>query len=296
VFRLDINTLNAFLGYGDFRNADMLVLSKHEGADNTFLDHELGARMNHFGLEPEHWLDGIDRVNGYWHSSTETGRYIKNTLFQNGKGNNAAVPFVVSYPARILLALEEAFETNSYRNIHNWFQPLGDDSYSNKIQELSKVIYSYNHSTKWKAVLSHYQPLPRQNGTWPYTEYFPAAEFQNVFGKEERPLNQAIMSLKKRREDILAKLLREYPKKLIFSTGNFQGESRDSLTNFFIREFEAAFKTFSFGGHVRGLKGEFTYKSQKTVVIHTQGFAFGGGLTLDHVKNITRLIYNTLNE
>ena len=81
---LDIKTLNSFLGYGDFPNAEMLVLSKHEGANHDFIAEELDARIHYFGTKQEYWLDGKDRNNGYWHPSTQEGGEMINDL---AKGN-----------------------------------------------------------------------------------------------------------------------------------------------------------------------------------------------------------------
>jgi hypothetical protein len=292
VNRLDINILNSFLGYGDFRNADMLVLSKHEGANNAFLNQEHNARINHFGLEKEYWLDGTDRLNGYWHSSTKGAGEIKNALINDG-GMNDDVPAVVSYPTRILLALEDAFNSNSIKKIDEWFERTNNPLIG-KIQGTYDEMYSYNQTTNWKAVLSHYQPHPRQNGTWPYAE-FKEAEYKNVFGKAEQPENPSIVAIRKRREEILVTLLKKYPKKLILCTGNYQGY-RDSLNNFFEREFQTSLNPFSVNGQHRGLHGKFSYEGQKTVVVHTHGFGQGGGLSYDDVRKITKVVYKALKE
>ncbi|MEH7180178.1 hypothetical protein [Neobacillus vireti] len=295
---ININTLNSFLGYGDFRNADMLVWSKHEGANNDFLKQELDARIRHFGKNEEYWLDKTNRLNGYWHSSAEEAGEIKRSLMADAglqQMDGGGVPFVVNYPSRILLALEEALEKKSNRNIDQWFNSLGTDRYSAKIQHTFGEIYEYNPSSNWKAALSHYQPLPRRNGTWPYADLFNHKDYANVFGLGELPENQAIAAIRDRREEIFADLLKRYPKKLIFCTGNYTGY-QDSFYNFFKREFDLTLKPFRIGRQVKGLSGVFTYEGNKTVVINTQGFAFGGGLALDEVRLITRLIYSYLKD
>lgn len=287
---MDFTMLHAFLGYGDFRNAQLLVLSKHEGANNEYLSQELDARDNHFGLDKKYWMDETDRLNGYWHFSTQDGGDIIDHLTDREKVGGP-IPFVVNYPARILLALEDAFEHHHGKNIDKWFQPLGDDSYSKKITETFHDMYSDTRDGSWKAVLSHYQPLPRQNGTWPYPE-FNRTTYENVFGKAEQPEDAFFVEMREKREEILVNLLKRYPKKLIFCTGNYHKGSRtDAVRKFFEREFQAKFRAFGFSGNRKGLIGEFTYDGQKTTIVHTQGFAFGGGLSLDEIRKITKRVY-----
>ena len=194
----------------------------------------------------------------------------------------------------MLLALNEAIEKERVNGMGKWFKPLGDDSISEKIKEKSSEIYSYNQTDGWKAVLSHYQPLPRANNQWPHAEYDEKA-YENVFGKAESPEDSFFTGIKKEREELLVSLLKKYPKKLIFATGNYKtGSKTDALKRFFIREFQAQFTPFKVGGRERGIMGTFTYNGQKTIVVHTHGFSFGGGLGLDDIKKITANIYLSL--
>lgn len=293
---MDINSLNAFLGYGDFRSADILILSKHEGADNDLIKEELDARINHFGLEKDYWLDKENRLNGYWHPSPQAAGEIKEELIEGEVQDGRKVPFVISYPARILLALEEAHEKNSSRDMDKWFKPLGKSDHDSiiKIRSLFKGIYSYQSDTRLKAVLSHYQPLLRESDSWPYSD-FAELEYLNVFGKCEQPENPVMAEIRNHREDILANLLKKYPKKLIICTGNFQA-GRHSLRSFFEREFKTNFKYFKIGGNLKGATGVFSFEGQKTVVINTHGFANGGGLDLNEILSITRKAYKLLKD
>jgi len=290
---MELDYLNAFLGYGDFRNADFLLLSKHEGANNNLLSSEIKVRTDRFGVEEEYWLDKNNRLNGYWHPDV---RQVHKFVNQEAglSPENVRTAFVVLYPARVLLALEEAFEKNSIENIDNWFkrneQLKGE--YADRYKELLENIYTYNQSTNWKAALAHYQPLPRKSGTWPYSE-FNKEKYENVFGKAAKPEDPYILKLKKNREEILANLLKNYPKKVIFSTGNINKEDdTDALREFFRREFNASFD--SFNHELRTVFGEYEYNGTKTLIVHTHAFANGGGLKLNELCMITKEIYRRL--
>jgi len=298
VIDLDLNSLNSFLGYGDFRNAEILVLSKHEGADNDYLEQELDARINHFGLEKEYWLDGENRLNGYWHSSTKEADKIKRGLMEKEEIKSNSVPAVVDYPTRMLFALEEAFNKNTDKYIDKWFEGANDISkdIKDKLTASYDDIYSYHQITSWKAVLSHYQPLLRAAQSWPYTES-PRSDYKKVFERTVHPENAHFAAWRKQREGILANLLKRYPKKVIFCTGNFQANNEsDPLQNFFEREFQAELKDFGFNGKLKGVYGEFSYNGQKTIVVHTHGLSGGGGLTPKQVCKITKVIYRKLKE
>lgn len=295
---MDLNLLHSFLGYGDFRHAEFLVLSKHEGADNDYLEQELDARINHFGLEKDYWLDGENRLNGYWHLSTKEGDKIKRGLMGKEEIKSNSVPAVVDYPTRMLFALEEACNKNTDKYMDKWFEGANDISkdIKDKLTASYDDIYSYHQITRWKAALSHYQPLLRAAQSWPYTE-LSHADYRKVFERAVHPENHRFAAWRKQREGILANLLKKYPKKVIFCTGNFQANNElDPLQNFFEREFQVDFRSFGFSGRLRGLYGEFSYNGQRTIVIHTQGLGSGGGLAYHEVSRITKVIYRKLKE
>ncbi|PKG25297.1 hypothetical protein [Niallia nealsonii] len=293
---MDLNPLHSFLGYGDFRNADFLVISKHEGANNEKLEQELDARTNYFGLEKEYWLDREKRLNGYWHPSAKKSGEIKRELFGEEEKYTNRFPDVVKYPARMLFALEEALHINSMASIDKWFKGANEISkdVKNKLNASYDDMYSYTKIANWKTALSHYQPLLRAAQSWPYTE-LKKSDYTNIFEKTVQLENPRFAAWRKKREEILANLLKEYPKKVIFCTGNFQKDNdSDSLKEFFEREFQADLNPFGFNGKLKGLYGEFSYNNQKTIVIHTQGLGSGGGLAYDEVCKITKVIYRKL--
>jgi hypothetical protein len=179
--------LLSFIGYGNFREADMIVFGNEEGTGDYGIEENVEARIRYYGKnEAGEYVDCFnvnDLGEGFWESSKEDkiARYLREQYGEEVEDKFYTKGTFLSMVARICLALEWGSDS-----VSNLFQTY------NKCPKLKETIRLYILNelfTKREGLqtcLSDWRPLPRPSErVWPteYSEIWPDHSIGNPYLK-----------------------------------------------------------------------------------------------------------------
>jgi len=220
-----IAALQAFFGYGGFKQAHMIFLGNEEGLASTN-DYDLSIRVRTdddefaFGNDKQYYIDPDKKDAGYW----EPGGKITNEKMRGFFGKNGAVfrtedinSQFLRYMARIVLLLEKPNEgDDSY-----WFKPLEFD----KKREGHINIYKNENilcdREGIRTALMDWRPIPRasEGVSWPYTGPLNEKKYLAAFKFKDNGADLLHCKIRNNRLEILKNAFAELKVPIIICTG-----------------------------------------------------------------------------
>ncbi|MGD7024747.1 hypothetical protein ACQCVK_19365 [Rossellomorea vietnamensis] len=182
--------LLAFIGYGDFKNADFIVFGNEEGTGGYGIEENVEARIGYYGKDENgEYVDCINPNNpleGFWDNSASNkiARYLED----NGRENVEDIQYVkgsfLSTIARICLALEDEAANSEF-----WFKTFTEHPDARDHIQLHILNNLFKSNSRIKTALSDWRPLPRSTeNKWPqeYHQIHPELKnnpYINAFNK-----------------------------------------------------------------------------------------------------------------
>lgn len=220
-----IANLQAFFGYGGFKQAHMIFLGNEEGLASTN-DYELSIRVRTdddelaFGNDKQYYIDSDKKDAGYW----EPGGEITNKKMRDFFQKNGSIfriedinSHFLRYMARIVLFLERPKEGDeSY-----WFKPLELD----KLRREQINIYIYENILCDRdgicTALMDWRPIPRasEGVSWPYTGPLNEKKYLDAFNFHDNESDSLHCELRDNRLEILKSAFAELKVPIIICTG-----------------------------------------------------------------------------
>ena len=198
---LEVETLNAFLGYGDFRKADIIFVMNEEGlggiGENSVLSgkvkeqHEIniGYRMDEFGMDNNFYIDGNQKLSGFWEpGGVVTEKKIERYYKRKGWKYEKIIPkksVPLQFLSRMVLALED-----SPNNWEDWFLYAKENGkkWDRVVEFIGTGLFCEREGIK--TALVDLRPIPRKteewktggkHGPWPYSGGVQEKQYLKIF-------------------------------------------------------------------------------------------------------------------
>ncbi|MGG3006509.1 hypothetical protein [Geobacillus stearothermophilus] len=238
--------LLSFIGYGNFREADMIVFGNEEGTGDYGIEENVEARIRYYGKnEAGEYVDCFnvnDLGEGFWESSKEDkiARYLREQYGDEIEEKFYTKGTFLPTVARICLALECDRD-----NIGRWFRTYDECSSLKQAIQLYILNELFTKREGLQTCLSDWRPLPRPSTqVWPieYTEIWPDNSKENPYLQAFSPPNmeQEIKTSFShftadvhRRMSVLKRAFVHSPAKVILSLGGANGEKKKVLKRMF---------------------------------------------------------------
>jgi hypothetical protein len=248
----EYDKLLAFLGYGNFSEADIIVFGNEEGTGGYSIEANVKARCNSYGKDRDgnyiHSLSPNDWKDGYWdlQENEERPKIEKHLLpeekiQEQGFVKGAFLPAI----SRMCLGLEAVSD-----EVDRWFQSYGaNPTAGNQIKEHIRQKLFKKHEGIQTALVD-WRPLPRNNEkTWYPIEYKHISHtstknpYLRAFNNPKKIKNN-ITSFSDFNKDVeqravtIKSLLEATPAKVIIGLGGADGIKKGALEKMFGDIFE----------------------------------------------------------
>ncbi|WP_078549735.1 hypothetical protein [Litchfieldia alkalitelluris] len=173
VSKEEYQKLLKFLGYGNFREADLVIFGNEEGAGGYSIEANVKARCESYGKDPNgnyiNCLEENDWTGGYWDLEENGQQKILKHLLPSEKAQKEGYTRGAFLPAvaRICLGLE-----NKNEDVEAWFKSYADNGDAAK--DIKRYIREtlFKKNDKIQSALVDWRPLPRQTESiWYPVEY-----------------------------------------------------------------------------------------------------------------------------
>lgn len=219
--------LNAFSGYGDFKNAEIIYFGLEEGLGQWDVESNIIARCEYYGKEPSLWFDASSRQLGYFErSGDKAAMKMKQCLRDLEKiTEEKRVKTTIQsleYMSRLSLFFEESDKS--------WFELKGDHPKQyERITQYWRESRLFHEDEKIKTALFDWKPLPRSSvGAWPYTienDLFTQAEYEKAY--ELREIHHSFLrGSVHQRLNLLEQILSTESFSILLSFGDRRGKER----------------------------------------------------------------------
>lgn len=249
----EYDKLLAFLGYGNFPEADMIVFGNEEGAGGYSIEANVKARCNSYGKDKDgnyiHRLSPNDWKDGYWdlQENEERPKLEKHLLpheeiQEQGYVRGAFLPAI----SRMCLGLEAKND-----EVDQWFQSFeANPTAGNQIKDHIRQILFKKHEGIQTALVD-WRPLPRNNEkTWYPIEYERVSQTStqnpylrafnnpNTISKNNITFFSDFNKDVEQRAGTIKSLLEATPAKVIIGLGGADGMKKIALEKMFGGIFE----------------------------------------------------------
>ncbi|MGG3161465.1 hypothetical protein ABEO87_07055 [Geobacillus stearothermophilus] len=238
--------LLSFIGYGNFREADMIVFGNEEGTGDYGIEENVEARIRYYGKnEAGEYVDCFnvnDLGEGFWESSKEDkiARYLREQYGDEIEEKFYTKGTFLPTVARICLALECDRD-----NIGRWFRTYDECSSLKQAIQLYILNELFTKREGLQTCLSDWRPLPRPSErVWPkeYSEiwsdhskenpYLKAFDKPNARGGIKTDFSNFTEDVKRRME-VLKKAFIASTAKVVLCLGGANGMKKTVLKEMF---------------------------------------------------------------
>ncbi|MBU8915117.1 hypothetical protein BGM25_03535 [Bacillus sp. FJAT-29953] len=225
--REQFEKLNAFAGYGDQKQADVIYFGMEEGLGGKDIEPNIMARCEYYGKDSRGWFNPTTWKDGYFERcGSEAAEKMAACLTDLGldnpaDGSNGNIQSL-EFMSRLSLFLKEPEKP--------WFALKGEQpELYDRITAYWRNARLFHADEKIKTALFDWKPLPRANvSDWPYEvedDLFLKKEYEDAFDFKEHS-NPFLTEMVQKRLELLGRVVSTETFSTLIAFGGRTGKVR----------------------------------------------------------------------